>query len=399
MYYAGPPPPGFYHPYYYHYPAMPGMHFRQQWPTTVLPSPHRSSKKKAVTSATKPNIKSISRNRDGFENTTGKEVGATNDTNESVPSTNSTKKKATSTICVDTSGTGDAILKSPIPLHIPSNLKRRKRPLSPTLISPSSLSLSSAPLSSRKKIDHNHDKGVHFSTKVRACAKISPPKRNGSQIDRPRDSADGSTIPKVSYQTTFHLKRRGKKESTQLPKKKLENVLGMNKKTKYSCGQPDGKNHDRQFTDSPLFPSDLIEGNRIHFNDTRCIIDDANPPFPVDDITVTQDMNLHIPYDIADCTEKEHMTASKDDSNANVDETDFKIISPIVSTKSNEEESIGMIYKINANEDDTNRNEINEVDIDDVGLDPFIRSLISEDDADGLIRPSRGFSPHFASTD
>jgi len=119
----------------------------------------------------------------------------------------------------------------------------------------------------------------------------------------------------------------------------------------------------------------------------------------VDDITVTQDMNIQIRYNIGDCKEKEPMTASKDDNSADVDETDFKIISPIVSTKSNEEESIGTIFKINATEEDINGNEINEVDIDDVGLDPFIRSLISEDDADGLIRPSRGFSPHFTSTD
>lgn len=143
-------------------------------------------------------------------------------------------------------------------------------------------------------------------------------------------------------------------------------------------GTLDRNKDDRHLADSPLFPSDRSKGNKITKANMKEAINDASPPFPVDDITVTNDMNVDIPFNSTDCKEKEPVPSSRDDS-----------------TVCQKEESIAT-YKNNENVSDINTKAINEVDDDfeDVGLDHFIRSLIvSEDEEDSLIRPSRGLSP------
>jgi hypothetical protein len=141
----------------------------------------------------------------------------------------------------------------------------------------------------------------------------------------------------------------------------------------------DRNKDDRHIADSHLFPSNLSEGNITTKANMKEAINDASPQFPVDDVTGTNDMNVDIPFNPVDCKEKEPVPSTKDDS-----------------TICQKEESIAT-YKNNENVRDINTKAINEVDADfeDVGFDHFIRSLISEDEEDGLIRPSRGFSPSF----
>ena len=147
-------------------------------------------------------------------------------------------------------------------------------------------------------------------------------------------------------------------------------------------GTLDRNKDDRHLADSPLFPPNLSEGNKINKANIKEVANDANPPFLVDDITVTNDMNVDIPFNSADCKEKEPVPSSRDDSSV-----------------CHKEESIAT-YKNNTNVNDTNTKAINVVDDD---FDHFIRSLISEDEEIRKMvssgSPSRGFSPSFTLVD
>mmetsp|Transcript_9587 Transcript_9587/g.20118 ORF Transcript_9587/g.20118 Transcript_9587/m.20118 type:complete len:352 (-) Transcript_9587:143-1198(-) len=130
--------------------------------------------------------------------------------------------------------------------------------------------------------------------------------------------------------------------------------------------------------------------NKSSERDTKYNIYDANPPFPVDDITISNDMNnVILSLNSSDCEEKETIPSSGEDSGIDMDDPDFKIDLPMLSMKSQEIESMTTICEDYLKYTTTKSIKEFENPQDDVDSDneSFLRSLMNEEEEHHLIPP------------
>ncbi len=134
-------------------------------------------------------------------------------------------------------------------------------------------------------------------------------------------------------------------------------------------------------------------GNIINRGNTKDLVYDTNPPFPMDD------MMDNIRFHSGGRAGKKSALASKDDSAVGTSDVGGSIFRIPASFFLESHEEKEVITK-SCDMDDVITKPVDEVDNtdDDVCLDSLIRSLISEDEEDSLIRPSAPPPREFSST-